>query len=146
MKKTLFLVPVIILCVVLCSCSVKWTEEDISKAHTVEITKYNGDNYNSRTVYTITDERTVNNLRNTFSLLELKNVKIIEPTERSFHISFIGSRGVIDGIDVIAGHNAISNGDGVYKITDEMDIERHLNEVIETAPSEKVEESSLQKE
>ena len=138
MRKTLsLLLTLITLLCCLVGCSSKWTDEDITKAHTIEITKYNNDDYNTKLIYTITDERTVRNFCNTFSLLELKRVKVTEPTERSFYIRFIGNGGDIDNVFVIYGHNVIvdSNGD-MHKITDEMDINRHLNEVIESAPSE----------
>lgn len=138
MKKTISLVLALItLLCCLVGCSSKWTDEDITKAHTVEITKYNNDEHNTKLVYTITDEKTVKNLCNTFSLLELKRVKITEPDPHSFYIRFIGNGGDIDYVFVKFGHNVIvdSNGD-MHKITDDMDINRHLNEVIETAPSE----------
>ena len=138
MKKTLSLVSVLII-LLLCfaGCSSKWTDEDITKAHTIEIIKYNNDYYNTKLIYTITDEETVKNLCNTFSLLELKRVKVTEPTKRSFYIRFIGNGGDIDNVFVIYGHNVIVDSKGdMHKITDEMDINRHLNEVIETAPSE----------
>ena len=138
MKKLIALALVVaaLLCC-LVGCSSKWTDEDITKAHTVEITKYNNDEHNTKLIYTITDEKTVKNLCNTFSLLELKRVKITEPDPHSFYIRFIGNGGDIDYVFVKFGHNVIvdSNGD-MHKITDDMDINRHLNEVIETAPSE----------
>ncbi|MBQ8164042.1 MAG: hypothetical protein IJZ93_06760 [Clostridia bacterium] len=138
MKKLLALaLAVVALLCCLVGCSSKWTDEDITKAHTVEIIKYNNDDHNTKLIYTITDEKSVKNLCNTFSLLELKRVKITEPTKRSFYIRFIGNGGDIEYVSLIYGHNVIidSNGD-MHKITDDMDINRHLNEVIETAPSE----------
>ena len=138
MKKltALTLVLVALLCC-LVGCSSKWTNEEIAKAHTIEIIKYNNDHYNTKLIYTITDEETVKNLCNTFSLLELKKVKITEPTKRSFEILFIGNGGDIEYASFIYGHNVIQGSDGnMHKITDEMDINRYLNEVIESAPSE----------
>ena len=77
MKKLIALVlAVVALLCCLIGCSSKWTDEDITKANTIEITKYNNDYYNTKLIYTITDEETVRNLCNTFSLLELKKVKI----------------------------------------------------------------------
>ena len=138
MKKLIALaLAVVTLLCCLVGCSSKWTDEDITKAHTVEITKYNNDEHNTKLIYTITDEKTVKNLCNTFSLLELKRMKITESDPHSFYIRFIGNGGDIDYVFVKFGHNVIvdSNGD-MHKITDDMDINRHLNEVIETAPSE----------
>ena len=138
MKKLLALaLAVVVLLCCLVGCSSKWTDEDITKAHTVEIIKHNDDEYNTKLTYTITDEETVKNLCNTFSLLELKKVKITEPTKRSFEILFIGNGGDIEYASFIYGHNVIQGSDGnMHKITDEMDINRYLNEVIESAPSE----------
>ena len=137
MKRIISIVILLAFCITLCSCSSKWTDEDITKAHTVEITKYNDDEYNTKLIYTITDEKTVKNLCNTFSILELKRVKITEPTKRSFFVRFIGNGGDIEYVFLSYGHNVIKGSDGVqYKITDEMDINRYLNEVIEAAPSE----------
>lgn len=61
-------------------CSVSWTEEEIKKAKSVEITCY--DNHGSSDaveIYTITDEKEVNSICNTFSLLVVKKAKITEP-------------------------------------------------------------------
>ena len=55
MKKLIALALVVaaLLCC-LVGCSSKWTDEDITKAHTVEITKYNNDEHNTKLIYTIT--------------------------------------------------------------------------------------------
>lgn len=143
MKRTLILLLAISLCLSLClsvcSCSTKWTREDIAKAHTVEITQYNSDHPNIRITYTITDEETVKSLCSTFSLLELEDMNMKGTTTKSFYIRFIGNGGEIDHITVISGRNIIQDKHGyLYNITDEdeMDINRHLNEVIASAPAE----------
>ena len=139
MKKTIALVLTVaaLLCC-LVGCSSKWTDEDITKAHTVEITKYDGDDYNTKTIYNITDKETVRNLCNTFSIIELTDTRIKGTTKKAYYIRFIGNGGEIDHVTVIQGHNTLQDRHGdLYKITDEMDIERHLNEIIETATSEK---------
>ena len=139
MKKLLALaLAVVVLLWCLVGCSSKWTDEDITKAHTVEITKYDGDDYNTKTIYNITDKETVRNLCNTFSIIELTDTRIKGTTKKAYYIRFIGNGGEIDHVTVIQGHNTLQDRHGdLYKITDEMDIERHLNEIIETAPSEK---------
>ena len=137
MKRIILIIIAITLSLSLSSCSPKWTREDISKAHTVEITAYDSENPNIKVIYTITDEQAVANLCNTFSILDLKDAHIKETIEKSFYIRFIGNGGEIDHISVIAGHNAIQDKHGdLYKITDEVDIERYVSEVIEIAPSE----------
>lgn len=137
MKKALsFCLLFSLLLGMLTACSAKWTDEDLSQAHTVEITEY-GEDYETKTTYTITDERTVNNLRHTFSLLALKRTRIQEPAEKSFHIRFLGANGEIDHITILAGHNVVQDRHGeLYRITDDMDINRHLREVLETAPAD----------
>ena len=137
MKRILSMVVVFVLCISVCSCSAKWTDEDITKAHTVEITKYDSEDPNIKVIYTITDAETVKNLCNTFSLLELKDAHVKETIAKSFYIRFIGNGGEIDHITVISGRNTIQDKHGdLYNITDEMDINRHINEVVENAPSE----------
>ena len=137
MKRILSMVVVFVLCVSVCSCSAKWTDEDITKAHTVEITKYDSEDPNIKVIYTITDAETVKNLCNTFSLLELKDAHVKETIAKSFYIRFIGNGSEIDHITVISGRNTIQDKHGdLYNITDEMDINRHINEVVENAPSE----------
>ena len=137
MKKIFLMAMAFVLCLSVCSCSVSWTEEDIREAHTVEITWYNPESGNIQVIYTITDEKTVENLCNTFSILALKDAHIKGQTEKSYYIRFIGNGGEIDHVSIIAGHNTLQDKHGdLYKITDEMDIERHLGEVLESAPSE----------
>lgn len=137
MKRIVLIIFAITLSFSLSSCSPQWTREDISKAHTVEITKYHDEDPNVQDIYTISDAETVRNLCNTFSVLALKDTHIKETVEKSFYIRFIGNGGEIDHVTVIAGHNTLQDQHGdLYKITDEMDIERYVSEVIETAPSE----------
>lgn len=141
MKRLLLMILAIALCVCICSCSSKWTKEDISKAHTVEITKYHDEDPNVQDIYTISDAETVRNLCNTFSVLALKDTHIKETVEKSFYIRFIGNGGEIDHVTVIAGHNTLQDQHGdLYKITDEMDLEHYLHEIIEGAPSKIVRE------
>lgn len=107
------------------------------ETHTVEITWFDPENGNVQVIYTITDEKTVGNLCNTFSMLDLKEAHIREPIGKSYYIRFIGNGGEIDHVSIIAGHNTLQDKRGnLYKITDEMDLERHLGEVLESAPSE----------
>lgn len=66
-------------------CSVSWTEEEIKNAKSVEITCY--DNHGSSDaveIYTITDEKEVNSICNTFSLLVVKKAKITEPNDSRY--------------------------------------------------------------
>ena len=141
MKRLLLVILAIALCLCICSCSSKWTQEDISQAHTVEITKYHDEDPNVQDIYTISDAETVRNLCNTFSVLALKDTHIKETVEKSFYIRFIGNGGEIDHVTVIAGHNTLQDQHGdLYKITDEMDLERYLHEIIERAPSKIVRE------
>ena len=104
-------------------CSVSWTEEEIKHAKSVEITCY--DNHGSSDaveIYTITDEKEVNSICNTFSLLVVKKAKITEPTMMSYSVRFLdGSGNTIETVNLLYGHNVIQ-----YKITGEMDINRYI--------------------
>ena len=56
MKRIISMTIILALCISLCSCSAKWTDEDITKSTKIEITKYESDNPNIKVIYTITDE------------------------------------------------------------------------------------------
>ena len=137
MKRILSVIIILAFLVSLCSCSAKWTNEDITKTHKIEITKYKSDNPNIKVIYTITDEDVVNRFTNTFSELEVKDAHIREAIDRSYYIRFLGNGGEIDHITIITGHNTLQDKHGdLFKITDEIDIEDYISEVIKTAPSE----------
>ena len=129
MKKLTALFLALICIFVLASCSVSWTDAEIKNAKSVEITCY--DNHGSSDaveVYTITDERSVNNICNTFSLLVVKKVKITEPTMMSYSIRFLDEAGnAIETVSLLFGYNVVQCGE-LYKITDEMDINRYIEE------------------
>ena len=129
MKKLTALFLALICIFVLASCSVSWTDAEIKNAKSVEITCY--DNHSSSDaveVYTITDERSVNNICNTFSLLVVKKVKITEPTMMSYSIRFLDEAGnTIETVSLLFGYNVVQCGE-LYKITDEMDINRYIEE------------------
>ena len=129
MKKLTALFLALICIFVLASCSVSWTDAEIKNAKSVEITCY--DNHGSSDaveVYTITDERSVNNICNTFSLLVVKKVKITEPTMMSYSIRFLDEAGnTIETVSLLFGYNVVQCGE-LYKITDEMDINRYIEE------------------
>ena len=84
MKKLIAIVLALVcmLCFVGCSMfttDVSWTDKDIKNAKSVEITCYdNNASSDSIEVYTIVDEKEVNNICNTFSLLKVKKTKITE--------------------------------------------------------------------
>ena len=42
MKRIISMTIILALCISLCSCSAKWTDEDITKSTKIEITKYAG--------------------------------------------------------------------------------------------------------
>lgn len=137
MKRIISMTIILALCISLCSCSAKWTDEDITKSTKIEITKYESDNPNIKVIYTITDEDVVNSFTNTFSEFEVKDTHIREVIERSYYVRFLGNGGEIDHITVITGHNTLQDKHGdLYKITGETDVEDYISDVIETAPSE----------
>ena len=130
MKKLIAIVLALVcmLCFVGCSIfatDVSWTDKDIKNAKSVEITCYEN---NASSVYTIVDEKEVNNICNTFSLLKVKKTKITEPMSIAYSICFLDDSG--NGIETVTipfGWNVIQCGD-LYKITDEMDINRYIRE------------------
>lgn len=116
------------LCISLCSCSAKWTDEDITKSTKIEITKYESDNPNIKVIYTITDEDTVNSFCDTFSNLEVKDTHIKKEIGKSYYVRFLGNGGEIDHITVIKGHNTLQDKHGdLYKIISEIDVEDYKN-------------------
>ena len=74
MKRIISMTIILAICITLCSCSAKWTDEDITKSTKIEITKYESDNPNIKVIYTITDENVVNSFTNTFSEFEVKDM------------------------------------------------------------------------
>ena len=134
MKKLIAIVLALVcmLCFVGCSMfktDVSWTDKDIKNAKSVEITCYdNNASSDSIEVYTIVDEKEVNNICNTFSLLKVKKTKITEPMSIAYSISFLdGSGNAIETVTIPFGWNVIQCSD-LYKITDEMDINRYIRE------------------
>ena len=137
MKRIISITIILALCISLCSCSAKWTDEDITESTKIEITKYESDNPNIKVIYTITDEDTVNSFCDTFSNLEVKDTHIKKEIGKSYYVRFLGNGGEIDHITVITGHNTLQDKHGdLYKIISEIDVEDYISEVIETAPSE----------
>ncbi len=135
MKKLILIVlaSFCMLCFVGCSIfatDVSWTDKDIKNAKSVEITCYDNQEGSLEVVevYTIVDEKEVNNICNTFSLLKVKKTKITEPMSIAYSISFLdGSGNAIETVMIPFGWNVIHRGD-LYKITDEMDINRYIRE------------------
>ena len=134
MKKLIALVLTLVymLCFVGCSIfttDVSWTDKDIKNSKSVKITCYdNNASGDSVEVYIIVDEKEVNNICNTFSLLKVKKTKITEPMSIAYSISFLdGSDNAIETVTIPFGWNVIQCGD-LYKITDEMDINRYIRE------------------
>ena len=76
MKRIISITIILALGISLCSCSAKWTDEDITKSTKIEITKYESDNPNIKVIYTITDEDVVNSFTNKFSEFEVKDTDI----------------------------------------------------------------------
>ena len=83
--------------------------QEIKNAKSVEITCY--DNHGSSDaveIYTITDEKEVNSICNTFSLLVLKKVKITKPTMMSYSVRFLDDSGnTIETVNLLYGYNVI---------------------------------------
>ena len=135
MKKLIALVLALVcmLCFVGCSMfttDVSWTDKDIKNAKSVEINCYDIQDGSLKVVdvYTIVDEKEVNNICNTFSLLKVKKTKITKPMSLAYSISFLdGSGNAIETVMIPFGWNVIQCGD-LYKITDEMDINRYIRE------------------
>ena len=76
MKKLTALLLAFICILALMGCSVSWTDAEIKNAKAVEIICYdNNGSSDAVEVYTITDEKAVNNICNTFSLLVVKKLK-----------------------------------------------------------------------
>jgi len=133
MKRIVLMLLLLILSLSLCACSDEWTDKDISRAQKVEIIKYNTENRQVTVTYTITDAQTVRELSDTFSNLELEDTHITKTNKWSFYVSFSGG-GEYASLFVIDGHSAIKSGRDWYEVTN-IDINRYLNEVIESAPS-----------
>ena len=135
MKKLIAIVLALVcmLCFVGCSMfttDVSWTDKDIKNAKSVEINCYDIQDGSVKVVdvYTIVDEKEVNNICNTFSLLKVKKTKITKPMSLAYSISFLdGSGNAIETVIIPFGWNVIQCGD-LYKITDEMDINRYIRE------------------
>ncbi len=134
MKKLIVIVLALVCMLGLVGCSifateVSWTDKEIKNAKSIEIDCYdNQGGVKVVEVYTITDEKEVNNICNTFSLLVVKKVKITEPTSMSYSIRFLDDSGnTIETVNLLFGWNVIQCG-GLYKITDEMDINRYIRE------------------
>ena len=53
MKRILSSTIILAICITLCACSAKWTDEDITRSTKIEITKYESDNPNIKVIYTI---------------------------------------------------------------------------------------------
>ena len=130
MKKSVLYLLMIMALLITSSCTAQWTEMDIMRANSVEITCYSYDGEISG-VYTISEALDVKNICNTFSLLAVQKTKITKPTERSYTIRFLDIAGrCIESVSVLSGHNVIESNDQLFKIVDEMDINRHIKEDI----------------
>lgn len=137
MKRILSMIIILVLGLSVCACSSNWTDNNITKANKIEITKYDSVHPNIMAIYTITDENTVNSFCNTFSGFEVKNTHIDEVIDKSYYVRFLGNSGEIDHITVIAGHNTLRDKHGdLYKIAGEINVEEYISEMIHTAPSE----------
>ena len=113
----------------LTACSVSWTDSEIKNSKSVEIICYSNHIGEESKVYTISDEREVGNICNTFSLLSVKKTKITEPCAMSYTIRFLDGAGKeIEAVNLLIGHNAVQSNGHLYKITDEMDINRYIKE------------------
>lgn len=136
-KRILKIMAVCLLAVsllsIFCSCSNDWTDKDISKSHTIKITKFNNDFHDTKVIYTITDQEIVTNLCSTFSNLELSDARKYANTKWAFHIEFLGTEQ--ESLFVCEENNVIIGNHGdKYRITN-IDIKHYLNEMIKTAPS-----------
>ena len=137
MKRIISMTIILALCISLCSCSAKWTDEDITKSTKIEITKYDIENPTLQVIYTITDKDAVNSFCDTFSNLEVTDTHIRKEIGKSYYVRFLGNGGEIDHITVITGHNTLQDKHGdLFKITGKINIEDYISGVIETAPSE----------
>lgn len=116
------------------ACSASWTDKDkeIKSSASVEITCYDI-NGNVTEVRTLSDEREVNNICHTFSLLAVKRTRAKEAASKSFHIRFLDDGGnEIESITLFHGSNRIESNGKSFKITDESDINRHIEEILNT--------------
>lgn len=110
------------------ACSVSWTDQEIRNAESIEITCYDNANGDITGVYTISDEKEVNNICNTFSLLVVKKTSISEPIAMSYVIRFLDDEDKeIENVYLLHGYNVVGNN-GLFRITDEMDINRYIRE------------------
>ena len=129
MKRLISLILVCICALGLTGCSVSWTDAEIKSAKSVEITCYSSHIGEDSVVYTVSDEKEVGNICNTFSLLVVKKAKITEPTEMSYTLRFLDSTGTeIESVNLLFGYNVVQCNGQLYKITDEMDINRYIRE------------------
>lgn len=115
----------------LTACATAWTDKDIIDAAAVEIICYDNESGEISHTCMITEEREVNNLRHTFSLLAVKKTRRSEPMAGSYTIRFLdGSGNEIESLSLFFGCNVVENDGTLFKITDEMDINRHIGEVV----------------
>ena len=133
MKQLIAIVLIFICLFSLASCSVNWTDKEIKNAKSVEITCHSSHVGEDSVVYTVSDEKEVGNICNTFSLLVVKKTKITEPTEMSYTIRFLDDAGKeIEAVILLFGYNVVQCNGQLYKITDEMDINRYIKEDVLT--------------
>jgi len=132
MKRIFCLLLVLVLGVLaLTACATAWTDKDIMDAAAVEIICYDTESGEASDTCMITDEREVNNLCHTFSLLVVKKTRLSESTVRSYTLRFLdGSGNEIESVSLLFGCNVVENDGALFKITDEMDINRHIGEVV----------------
>lgn len=129
MKKLIAIVFIFLCLFCLASCSVNWTDKEIRNAKSVEITCYSSHVGEDSVVYTVSDEKEVGNICNTFSLLVVKKTKITEPTKMSYTIRFLDDAGKeIEFVNLLFGFNVVQSNGQLYKITDDMDINRYIKE------------------
>jgi hypothetical protein len=65
--------------------------------------------------------------------MKLKRVKITEPLEFSYSVRFLDERGgaTLMQVTVISGRNTINLDGKLYNIIDEMNINRHLEDLLD---------------
>ena len=116
-----------------CSGDQSWTDRDLTKATAVMVVSYgtSGKSY-EKMFYTTSDEKLVHNISNTFSKLVTERVRTAETLEIAYCVYFKDDAGnEIEHIYLYSDNCTVQSRTGkMYRITDEMDLNRHLREEI----------------
>ena len=129
MKKILVcLLAMILLCASACEQDVRWTDQDLARANSVQIVCYGTEG--EQTIFSTHEKEVIQNISNTFSLLDLEKVRTAETLQLSYCVYFMNDAwDEIDRIYILSDNRTVQNSRGkMFRMTDEMDLERHIRQ------------------